>query len=131
MQELRNEEGSSLIEVSIAIASAAVLMLGVMASFTTSNKQDRDAFEETRSQNVCSSMMEQIESLEFEELANYAGLTVVQEIEKWTFTIQVVQIQTDLLAIHVTVSTTNNHDAVPDVELMTLKTIKDESLLLS
>ncbi len=128
---MQNEEGTSLIEVSIAIASAAVLMLGVMASFTTSTKQDRDAFEETRSQAVCASMMAQIESLEFEELAVYAGLTVVQMIDKWTFTIQVVQVQTDLLAIHVTVSTTNELDSVPDVELMTLKTIKDESLLLS
>ncbi|MEZ6195677.1 MAG: hypothetical protein R3F20_08095 [Planctomycetota bacterium] len=127
MQQKRGDEGFTLIEIAVALTSTAILAVGVMLVFTTATFQDRDAYETTRTQNVCGSLMEQVEAFEFEELAVFAGNTFSWHIERWTMTISVVQIQPDLLAIETTARVTDDPDS-ETLRLVTVKAIKDESL---
>ena len=85
----RRQSGFTLIEVSIAMATVAVLAFGVMLAFTTSSIQDRDAYETTRTQNIAVSMMEQVEAMSFAELQLLDGQVLPFVIERWTFIISV------------------------------------------
>jgi Tfp pilus assembly protein PilV len=123
----RSDDGFSLIEIAIAITSTAILALGVMMVFTTAGVQDRDAYETTRTQNVCASLMEQVEAFTFAELAVFAGGTFGWTEGRWTVQVTVTQIKTDLIAVETRTDVTDDPDDVP-VRLVTLKAIKDEVL---
>ena len=127
MRPNRPDDGFSLIEIAIAITSTAILALGVMMVFTTAGVQDRDAYETTRTQNVCASLMEQVEAFTFDELAVFAGNSFSWTTERWTVTVTVTQLQNDLIAVETQSRVTSNPDEEP-VRLVTLKAIKDEVL---
>ncbi len=120
----RDESGTTLVEVAIAMTVVAILAFGILLGFTTADIQDREAYELTRSQNVCTSMLEQVESLTFADLLNYTGQVVVFDIDKWHFDVTVNQLQGDLLSIEVV--STSRADGSHRVRLVTLKTLKEE-----
>ncbi len=120
----KDEGGTTLVEVAVAMTVVAILAFGILLGFTTADIQDREAYELTRSQNVCTSMLEQVESLTFTELLNYTGQVVTFDIDKWHFDVTVNQIQGDLISIEV-VSQARS-DGSHRVRLVTLKTLKEE-----
>ncbi|HGY91492.1 MAG TPA: hypothetical protein ENK43_10000 [Planctomycetes bacterium] len=122
----RDESGTTLVEVAVAMTVVAILAFGILLGFTTADIQDREAYELTRSQNVCTSMLEQVESLSFTDLLNYTGQVVTFDIDKWHFDVTVNQLQGDLLSIEVV--STARADGSHRVRLVTLKTLKEEIL---
>lgn len=122
----KQEDGFSLLEVAIAMGTVAILSFGVMFGFTISSSQDRDAYEFQRSQAQCQELIEQAESFSYEELFAIAGNPMVFVRDNLTCSINVTQIQSDLLAIVTNVQTTL--DGTYQVTLTTLKTQKQESL---
>ena len=124
MDSRENEAGSTLIEVAIAMATIAVLAFGVLLGFTTASSQDRQSYEFTRAQNACTATIETIEAMPYELLFQYAGPQLPYTFGEWDLTIQITQVQNDLLALSVTA--VSNADGSNQVSLVTLKTMKEE-----
>ncbi|MFT7617896.1 MAG: type II secretory pathway pseudopilin PulG [Planctomycetota bacterium] len=122
----KKQDGFSLLEVAIAMATIAILSFGVMFGFTITASQDRDAYELSRSQAQCQELIEQAESFSYDDLFAIAGNPMVFTRDNLTCTINVTQIQSDLLAIVTSVETTIQ--GTYQVTLSTLKTQKQESL---
>lgn len=103
MRRRTKESGFTLLEVAMSMSCAAVLAMGVMMAFSTSNVQDRGAYEVTRNQNVCVAMMEQIEALPFGTLELLADQQLMFPIDRWLFTVKIVRVSANLLSIETTV----------------------------
>ena len=125
MQSRAEEQGTTLVEVAVAMSTVAILAFGIMLGFTTAGVQDRQSYEVSRSQNVCVSMLEQVESADYTELLQIAGAPPLQfAVGRWRFSVQVTQIQGDLLALEATCQEASS-GSYP-VRLVTLKTLKEE-----
>ncbi|MCA9323040.1 MAG: hypothetical protein KDB53_20025 [Planctomycetes bacterium] len=129
MQPPSNSEGgATLVEVAVAITVVAILAFGVLLGFTTAGVQDRSSYELTRSQNVCTALIEQVESMSFDELLALAG--PAQDATpvggKWQLQVRVTEVQRDLLSIEC--SSQVQSDGSHFVSLVTLKSKKGENL---
>ncbi len=125
MHRRHGQAGFTLLEVAIAMVTMAVLAFGVMFGFTAASGQDRQAYELQRSQNHAVSLIEQVESFEYDVLFAISGNELVFNVENMRYRVTVTQIQSDLLAISARVDHAAN-GAYP-VTLTTLKTMKQEA----
>ena len=124
MERLDRQDGMTLIEVSIAMATVAIISFGVLLGFSTASAQDRQAFEVTRSQHTAIAMLEQVEATPYEDLFAVAGIPFQVVLGKYTYDVQVTQIQADLLALEVICRSTA--DGSYSIRLVTMKTLKEE-----
>lgn len=72
------EQGFTLIEVMIAAAVIAIVLIGVVSTLSTAFVADRVASESTRAQNYCRQTMETLMEQEFSTLPTFNGSSIVR-----------------------------------------------------
>lgn len=126
MRTTRSQDGSTLVEVAVAMATVAILAFSVMLGFSTSTSQDRQALEVTRLQDAAVALLETFESRDHDELLLLDGwsLPIVPENSSILATITFTEVSDDLVALEVVA--VDETTGLNPVRLVTLKTRKEE-----
>jgi len=115
------ERGFTLVEVMIAAAVIAIILIGVVSTFSTAFVADRVASEATQAQNYCRQTMETLMGQPFSTLASFNGTTLVRGSLRST--VETATVAVGLVRVGVTVVST----AEPEVRSQLVTLVADRS----